>query len=70
MKRLFIASLLAFAPSIWALDQTGTQHLSDLQQRWAQIQYQLPRTNVLTPSKSWRVTRRPSFISTPVHQSH
>ncbi len=43
MKRLLIASLLAFAPFTWALDQAGTQHLSDLQQRWAQIQYQLPK---------------------------
>ena len=43
MKRLLIASLLAFAPFTWALDQTGTQHLSELQQRWAQIQYQLPK---------------------------
>ena len=33
MKRLLIASLLAFAPFTWALDQTGTQHLSELQQR-------------------------------------
>ena len=43
MKRLLIASLLAFAPFTWALDQTGTQHLSELQQRWAQIPYQLPK---------------------------
>ncbi|UBM27458.1 hypothetical protein K8374_11090 [Pseudomonas sp. p1(2021b)] len=43
MKRLFIASLLALAPFTWALDQPGTQRLSDLQQRWAQIQYQLPK---------------------------
>ncbi|MGE8114172.1 hypothetical protein [Pseudomonas sp. NPDC086566] len=43
MKRLLIASLLAFAPFSWALDTAGTQHLSDLQQRWAQIQYQLPK---------------------------
>ena len=43
MKRLFIASLLAFAPFTWALDQAGSQRLSDLQQRWAQIQYQMPK---------------------------
>lgn len=43
MKPLLIASLLAFAPFSWALDQAGTQHLSDLQQRWAQIQYQVPK---------------------------
>lgn len=43
MKRLFVASLLAFAPLTWALDQAGTQHLSDLQQHWAQIQYQVPK---------------------------
>ena len=43
MKRLFIASLLAFAPFTWALDQAGSQRLSDLQQRWAQIQYQTPK---------------------------
>ena len=43
MKRLFVASLLAFAPFTWALDQAGTQHLSELQQRWAQIQYQMPK---------------------------
>ncbi|AYG45046.1 hypothetical protein DV532_12370 [Pseudomonas sp. Leaf58] len=43
MKRLYFVSLLAFAPFTWALDQTGTQHLNDLQQRWAQIQYQLPK---------------------------
>jgi hypothetical protein len=45
MKRLFIASLLAFAPFTWALDQAGSQRLSDLQQRWAQIQYQMPKDN-------------------------
>ena len=43
MKRLFIAGLLAFAPLTWALDQAGTQQLADLQQRWAQIQYQTPK---------------------------
>ncbi|AJA16325.1 tetratricopeptide repeat protein [Pseudomonas putida S12] len=43
MKRLFIVSLLAFAPFTWALDQAGSQRLSDLQQRWAQIQYQIPK---------------------------
>lgn len=43
MKRLFVASLLAFTPLTWALDQAGTQHLGELQQRWAQIQYQTPK---------------------------
>lgn len=43
MKRVFIASLLAFAPLAWALDPAGTQQLGDLQQRWARIQYQLPK---------------------------
>lgn len=42
MKRLILASLIAFAPFTWALDQAGSQHLSAIQQRWAQIQYQLP----------------------------
>lgn len=43
MKRLFIAGLLAFAPFTWALDQAGSQQLANLQQRWAQIQYQTPK---------------------------
>ncbi|VVM48725.1 hypothetical protein PS631_00694 [Pseudomonas fluorescens] len=43
MKRLFIAGLLAFAPFTWALDQPGSQQLANLQQRWAQIQYQTPK---------------------------
>lgn len=43
MKRLFIAGLLAFAPLTWALDQAGSQQLADVQQRWAQIQYQTPK---------------------------
>ncbi|WP_336217389.1 tetratricopeptide repeat protein [Pseudomonas aeruginosa] len=42
MKRLILASLIAFSPLTWALDQAGSQHLSAIQQRWAQIQYQLP----------------------------
>ncbi|NNN26468.1 tetratricopeptide repeat protein [Pseudomonas nitroreducens] len=42
MKRLILASLIAFSPLTWALDQTGSQHLSAIQQRWAQIQYQMP----------------------------
>ena len=42
MKRLFIASLLAFAPFTWALDQAGSQRLSDLQQRWACLLYTSP----------------------------
>jgi len=43
MKRLFIAGLLALAPLTWALDQAGSQQLADVQQRWAQIQYQAPK---------------------------
>lgn len=43
MKRLLLASLLAFTPLAWALDQAATQQLSGLQQRWAQIQYQAPK---------------------------
>jgi len=43
MKRLFIAGLLAFAPLTWALDQAGSQQLANVQQRWAQIQYQTPK---------------------------
>lgn len=42
MKRLILAILIAFSPLTWALDQTGNQHLSAIQQRWAQIQYQMP----------------------------
>lgn len=42
MKRLILASLIAFSPLTWALDQAGSQHLGAIQQRWAQIQYQLP----------------------------
>ncbi|ENK3932966.1 tetratricopeptide repeat protein [Pseudomonas aeruginosa] len=42
MKRLILASLLAVTPLSWALDQTANQQLSAIQQRWAQIQYQLP----------------------------
>ncbi|TLX69925.1 tetratricopeptide repeat protein [Pseudomonas nicosulfuronedens] len=42
MKRLILASLIAFSPLTWALDQAGSQHLSAIQQRWAQIQYQMP----------------------------
>ncbi|MBF8652230.1 hypothetical protein IRZ81_15655 [Pseudomonas putida] len=42
MKPIVLASLLAFTPHGWALDQTGAQHLHDLQQQWAHIQYQLP----------------------------
>ncbi|UFH50816.1 TRAP transporter TatT component family protein [Pseudomonas sp. KNUC1026] len=43
MKRLLLASLLAVSPFTWALDQAGTQHLAGLQQRWAAIQYRLPK---------------------------
>jgi len=43
MKRLFIAGLLALAPLTWALDQAGSQQLANVQQRWAQIQYQTPK---------------------------
>ncbi|WP_017516373.1 tetratricopeptide repeat protein [Pseudomonas nitroreducens] len=42
MKHLILASLIAFSPLTWALDQAGSQHLGAIQQRWAQIQYQLP----------------------------
>ncbi|AIN58917.1 tetratricopeptide repeat protein [Pseudomonas soli] len=42
MKRLLLAGVLAFSPLVWALDQAGNQRLSEVQQRWAQIQYQLP----------------------------
>ncbi|OWP50136.1 tetratricopeptide repeat protein [Pseudomonas nitroreducens] len=42
MKRLILASFIAFSPLTWALDQAGSQHLGAIQQRWAQIQYQLP----------------------------
>ncbi|MFV3334934.1 tetratricopeptide repeat protein [Pseudomonas sp. NY15437] len=42
MKRLILASLIAFSPLTWALDQAGSQHLGAIQQRWAQIQYRLP----------------------------
>lgn len=42
MKRLILASLFAVTPLSWALDQTANQQLSAIQQRWAQIQYQLP----------------------------
>lgn len=38
---LFIL-VLAFSQLSWALDQAGTAELSSIQQRWAQIQYQLP----------------------------
>lgn len=43
MKPLMIVSLLAFTPFTWALDQAASQRLGDLQQRWAQIQYQTPK---------------------------
>ena len=43
MKRLVIIGLLAFTPLSWALDQAASQRLSELQQRWAQIQYQMPK---------------------------
>jgi len=42
MKRLLLASVLAISPVVWALDQAGSQRLNEVQQRWAQIQYQLP----------------------------
>lgn len=42
MKRLILASLLAIAPFTWALDQTGTQQLNAIQQRWAVVRYNLP----------------------------
>jgi len=42
MNRPFVIALLAFAPVAWALDPAGTQQLAELQQHWAQIQYQTP----------------------------
>ncbi len=55
MKRLLLATLLAFSSSTWALDPGGAQRLADLQQRWAQIQYQTPkeqRSEASTPQPS------------------
>lgn len=43
MKRaLAFAALLLAAPLSWALDPAATQRLTDIQQRWAQIQYRTP----------------------------
>ena len=48
MKKLIICLLLgtlsqvALSQSAWALDSTDQQRLSGIQQRWAQIQYELP----------------------------
>ncbi|MDR0210751.1 MAG: hypothetical protein LBJ33_16555 [Pseudomonas putida] len=43
MRYLVLAGLLVAAPFTWALDPAGTQRLTDVQQRWAQIQYTLPK---------------------------
>lgn len=42
MKPLILLGLLAAVPCAWALDPAGTQQLGAIQQRWAEIQYQLP----------------------------
>ncbi|MBN2975690.1 hypothetical protein BFW88_14280 [Pseudomonas fluorescens] len=43
MKRLFAALLLTLlSPLAWALDTADQQRLSDIQLRWAHIQYNLP----------------------------
>ncbi|EPL11236.1 tetratricopeptide repeat protein [Pseudomonas sp. CF161] len=43
MKKLITCLLLgALSQSTWALDNADQQRLSGIQQRWAQIQYQLP----------------------------
>ena len=43
MKRLFAALLLsALSPLTWALEAGDQQRLSDIQTRWADIQYTLP----------------------------
>jgi tetratricopeptide (TPR) repeat protein len=44
MNKLFCAVGLFLTLSIpaWALDASGSQRLADIQQRWAQIQYQVP----------------------------
>jgi tetratricopeptide (TPR) repeat protein len=43
MKRLFACVLLgALSQSVWALDAADQQRLDSIQQRWAQIQYQIP----------------------------
>ncbi len=43
MKRLFaVLLLIALSPLSWALDATDQQRLTDIQTRWAHIQYNLP----------------------------
>ena len=43
MKRLFAALLLtALSPLTWALDSADQQRLTEIQTRWAHIQYNLP----------------------------
>ncbi|WP_044870481.1 hypothetical protein [Pseudomonas sp. LFM046] len=46
MNKLISAFGLYLILSIpaWALDESGTQQLSAIQQRWAEIQYQVPET--------------------------
>ena len=43
MKYLILASMLAVVPLSWALDQAGQQQLDSIEQRWAHIQYQMPK---------------------------
>lgn len=42
MKRLMLIGLLLATPLAWALDPASTQRLATIQQRWAEIQYNLP----------------------------
>lgn len=42
MKRAMLVGLLLCSSLAWALDPVGSQRLNDVQQRWAQIQYQMP----------------------------
>lgn len=43
MKKLLACLFLgALSQSVWALDAADEQRLSGIQQRWAQIQYQMP----------------------------
>ncbi len=43
MKRLIAALLLtALSPLTWALDSADQQRLTEIQTRWAHIQYNLP----------------------------
>lgn len=42
MKRTLAAALLLATPLAWSLEPAATQRLSDIQTRWAQIQYRTP----------------------------